>query len=137
MRRVINTAGFYGLFSLISGVFYREFTKFNNFEGVTVLKSIHSHLMVMGCFLFLIICLFIKNFNLNENKKFQKFNIIYNIGFILMITMFYVKGIVQILNLNLNKALSYSVSGISGVSHILLTIGLVYLFLSIKEEVLK
>ena len=41
MKRYANTAVVYAVIAMIFGVFYREFTKFNGFEGQTVLSAIH------------------------------------------------------------------------------------------------
>lgn len=133
MRKLINISGLYGLLSLLSGIFYREFTKFNGFEGETLLSLIHVHAMVLGAFLFLILALFAKDTNLIENKNFKKFNFIYNIGFPLMLLILYVKGITQVLQIELFKELLGSISGISGISHILISLALVYLFIALRN----
>ena len=49
MKKMIRIAFFYVILALIGGVFYREFTKFNGFTGVTVLADVHVHLMVHWC----------------------------------------------------------------------------------------
>ena len=40
-KKLANTAFFYAILSMIGGVFYREFTKLNNFTGVTRLSFVH------------------------------------------------------------------------------------------------
>ena len=45
---MINTSFVYLILALISGVFYREFTKFNGFTEKTTLGVVHTHLFVLG-----------------------------------------------------------------------------------------
>lgn len=133
MKKLINTAGIYGALALFSGVFYREFTKINNFEGDSMLSVAHTHFFAMGAFLFLIIGLFALNSKLIEDVKFKRFNLIYQIGFPMMMLMIYVRGILQVLGTELSNGLDAAISGISGVSHIIVTIALVYLFQALKN----
>lgn len=37
MKKYLNVSLIYAVAAMIGGVFYREFTKFNSFDGVTVL----------------------------------------------------------------------------------------------------
>lgn len=52
MKKYINTAFIYLIASLSAGVFYREFTKLNDFTAPTVLSVSHVHLFVLGTVLF-------------------------------------------------------------------------------------
>ncbi len=136
MKKVINTSFVYLILAMIGGVFYREFTKFNDFTGQTTLSVVHTHLLVLGVFFFLILALFIKNSpNILENKKFDKFYIVYNISVILFTVMLLVRGVVQVLGTSLSTGLNASISGIAGVSHILLTASLIYFFVILKKEI--
>ena len=135
MKRLINTSIFYMFIALISGVFYREFTKFNGFEGITTLSFTHVHAFVLGMFMFLILILFDKNFNITSNKKFNGFYFTYNIGLIGLITTLYVRGITQVLEMNLSSALNASISGLAGITHILLGIGVILLLFIIKGQI--
>ena len=45
----------YFVLAIAAGVFHREYTKFSGFTGKTVLGNVHTHLLVMGAFLFLIV----------------------------------------------------------------------------------
>ena len=38
----------YAISAMVGGVFYREFTKFNDFEGITMLGKVHTHLFLLG-----------------------------------------------------------------------------------------
>ena len=133
MKKLINTVGIYGILALGSGVFYREFTKFYNFEGKTILSVAHTHFFALGVFLFLFLSLFALNSNILEDAKFKRFHLIYNIGFPMMMVMIYIRGILQVLGTNLSNGLNSAISGVSGLSHIIMTIALVYLFQALKN----
>ncbi len=67
MKKILRTSMIYMILGLSFGVFYREFTKFNNFTEWTQLKVLHTHTLTLGMFFFLILLLFEKNFNLTEH----------------------------------------------------------------------
>ena len=133
MKKLINISGIYGLLALISGVFFREFTKAYNFTSHTSLGVAHVHLMVLGAFLFLVLSLFSRDTCIMDTGKFKKFMVTYNIGLPFMVIMFYVRGIIQVKSIEVSKAMNGMISGIAGISHLLVAIGLVFLFLSLKE----
>ena len=39
MKKYANSALIYAILAMVGGVFFREFTKFNGFEGATTLAS--------------------------------------------------------------------------------------------------
>ncbi|MDO4871055.1 MAG: DUF2871 family protein [Candidatus Saccharibacteria bacterium] len=53
--------------------FYREFTKFNHFTGRTSLAVVHTHLLVLGTLLCLILACLTARADLFKNKHFQIF----------------------------------------------------------------
>lgn len=136
MKRYINLAFIYSILALVAGVFYREFTKFNNFSEKTTLSIIHTHYFVLGMIFFILLLLFEKNFKFT-NKKTEKVVITYNIGLNITTIAFLIRGITQVLKLDLTKAYNASISGLAGIGHILLGISLVYLIFLIKKEVDK
>ncbi len=133
MNKYIKTSFIYVVLALLSGVFYREFTKFNLFDGRTVLSSTHTHFFVLGTFLFMIIAIMIKVQLLDENKHFHIFYRLYNIALPLSVIMLYIRGSIQVLGIELNKGINASVSGISGVAHILIAVAFLYLFFAFKH----
>ena len=48
MKKVMNSAIVYFILAMISGVFYREFTKWWDFSGATTLNVLHTHLLILG-----------------------------------------------------------------------------------------
>lgn len=134
MKKLINTAFLYAILGLIAGVFYREFTKFVGFEGYTTLSVLHTHFFTLGMFFFLIAALFEKALGITKNPKFKLFYLSYNIGFASMITMLAVRGITLTLQLDLSSGMNAAISGLSGLAHIILTVGIMYFFTILRKE---
>ncbi|MEG1981280.1 MAG: DUF2871 domain-containing protein [Clostridia bacterium] len=133
MKKLINTSFIYAIVGICCGVFYREFTKFTMFEGRTTLAFTHLHFLVLGTLVFLILALFSINTDLLEQKKFKLFFVTYNIGIIFMQVMFFVRGILQVLATPLSSGANAAISGITGVAHIIVTFGVVLLFLCLRK----
>lgn len=135
MKKMINTSFIYLILALAAGVFYREFTKFNGFVGKTTLGVLHTHLFVLGVLFFLIFALFIKNYpQILEHKGLNRFCLLYHISVALFSVMLLVRGIVQVLNVNLSAPANAAISGMAGISHILLAISFINFFLIIKKN---
>ncbi|MGL5439628.1 MAG: DUF2871 domain-containing protein [Filifactoraceae bacterium] len=138
MKKILNTAIIYFIFAIIAGVFYREFTKFNNYIGITTLSYVHTHLFVLGMIFFLIIASFInKDSSLVKDKLFDRFFTLYNIALSMMVTMLIIRGVVQVINIELTAAMDSAISGIAGISHILITISLTMFFYLLKKHLIK
>ncbi len=135
MKKLARLSFFYSMLGLLLGVFYREFTKLNNFTGETVLSGLHTHILVSGLFFFLIVLLLEKSFELTRHKHFNKFMITYNVGLILSVVMMAIRGCVEVLNLEITAAIDYSISGIAGISHIIMTIGYILFFLVLLNRI--
>lgn len=133
MKKYINLAFIYALAAMVCGIFYREFTKFNNFTQKTTLSVAHAHLFLLGAVLFLIIGIICEMSNLEMQKNFKRFFILYNIGLPFMVLMFMVRGVIQVLAIQLSKQMDAAVSGIAGISHVIVGISIVLLFVSLKQ----
>jgi len=133
MKKLINTSFVYAILAICGGVFYREYTKYMHFDGKTMLAFVHTHLFVLGMIMFLILALFAINTNLEKNKNFNKFLITYNVGIIGTVIMMIIRGILQVNGTILSSGISSMISGIAGLFHIVLTIGLVMLFMMLKN----
>lgn len=136
-KKILNTSFVYAILAMISGVFYREFTKFSGFIGKTALSVTHVHLFILGAFLFLVLLLLENQFKITNHKNFNKFYLTYNIGLISMVTMLYVRGIIQVKNIEITKAMNGAISGFSGVSHVILAAGIVIFYLTLKKVVIR
>ena len=133
MKKLINLSFIYFILAMIAGVFYREFTKFLDFTDKTTLSVIHSHLLTLGTFMFFILALFSINTNLLEHKKFNTFLKVYNISLPLMVITMVIRGVLQVLGIDLSSALNASISGISGIAHILMLISFLMLFSVLRK----
>lgn len=134
MKKYINTSFIYFIFAMIAGVFYREYTKILGFNGTTNLGLVHGHLLVLGMLMFLIMALFSARFDFESNKKIKLFYRIYNPGVIITAIMLFIRGLAQVNGSEISKGLNASISGISGIGHILVLVGLVFMFLALREE---
>ena len=133
MKKYINISLVYAAAAMAGGVFYREFTKFNQFTGVTALGKVHTHLFLLGMVVFLLVALFADRLALEKQKSFSTFMTVYNIGVPLTSVMLLVRGITQVLGLSLSKGASAAISGIAGIGHILTGVGIVLLLLALRK----
>lgn len=135
MKKYLNISLFYAIAAMIGGVFYREFTKWNGYDGVTVLGKVHTHLFMMGMMVFLMAALFAEHYELQKQKTFRIFMPVYNIGLAVTAVMMVVRGIAQVLNISLSSAANASISGIAGIGHMLTGVGIILFFVSLKKAV--
>ena len=71
MKKLFNLSFFYLILGLALGIFFREFTKFNAFTGITTLSAAHTHTLVLGFIFFLILIVLEKVFNISNIKYFS------------------------------------------------------------------
>ena len=133
MKKYVNVSLVYAVAAMAGGVFYREFTKFNQFTGVTALGKVHTHLFLLGMVVFLLVALFADRLALEKQKSFSTFMTVYNIGVPLTSVMLLVRGVTQVLGLSLSKGASAAISGIAGIGHILTGVGIVLLLLALRK----
>lgn len=133
MKKYLKFSLIYACAALICGVFFREFTKWNGYQGVTALGKAHAHLLMMGTMVFLIVALFSAQLELKESKLFRVFLRVYNIGLPITAGMMVIRGITQVLNIALSKAADASISGIAGIGHLLTGAGIILLLLSLMK----
>lgn len=134
MKKYINISFIYAIAAIVCGVFYREYTKIMGFTGRTTLAFTHLHLFALGVLMFLVVALFAIVTDVEQKKQFRLFMILYNIGLPFMVIMLFVRGILQVQNIALSAGLNASVSGISGISHIIMTIAIVLLFVCLRNS---
>ncbi len=138
MKKALNhllvSAFVYGGVGVASGLFYREFTKLNDFpEGAfTQLGLAHTHLLALGFFPFLILLGLEQAFRLSAaRKRFSWFLWLYHIGVSLTAAMLILHGSLTVLGLESSKM----ISGIAGLGHISLTAAIVLLFFVIRAAI--
>lgn len=134
MTTLFRTSLIYMIAGVASGVFYREFTKLNNFaEGqVTQLSFVHTHLLTLGFLVFLIVLLLEKSFTISRSPRlFKAFLWLYNIGLIVTAATLAWHGSLTVLGETSNAM----IAGIAGLGHITLTAGLVCFFIALGKAV--
>lgn len=132
MYKLFYAAFIYMALGVASGLFYREFTKANDFTDAqfTQLSVVHTHLLVLGFVVLLIVLILEKLFALSQSKLFAWFFWIYNLGLILTAAMLTVHGMQQVAGVESSKA----IAGIAGTGHMLLTAGMILLFLALRRR---
>lgn len=134
MKKVLNIAFFYAILGLVSGVYYREFTKMRDFAGETQLSVIHTHSFALGMIIMLIVYLFCYTMKIHTIKNFDVFFYFYNIGVLSTIALMAIRGTLQVLEFDISSGLDSAISGIAGLGHISVTIGLVMFFLLLRKN---
>lgn len=134
MKKIVNTALIYAIIAMLYGVIYREGSKFLELTEPTTWSLTHTHFFVLGMFFFLIVLILEKEFKITKDKKFNIFYIIYNIGLVLTGIMLWIRGFFDITK-STNITYDKIISGISGVGHILLGIGIVLFLIILKNKI--
>lgn len=119
---------------LISGVFYREFTKFYHFKNSTHLGKLHPHTLILGFIFFLLVYLIVRNYD-QEALAILKTSVrVYVSGLILTITMMMIYGVYDVVGQNQKLVSVGALEGFSGIGHILISIGILMILLKIKNN---
>lgn len=130
MRKYLNTATFYLVFGLALGVFHREFTKLNGFEGQTSLGLVHGHTIILGFMLFLIIMILDKLFNLSDVKAMSKWYVLYNLSLLYTIGTFIARGVLDVLGKDFA-----GLNHIAGLGHALLGGSLIWFVVILYKKI--
>ncbi|TDW71225.1 DUF2871 domain-containing protein [Kribbella pratensis] len=129
MRKIYVAAHVYMILGLVSGLYYRELTKAKDFTGDSQLGIVHTHILALGMLFFLIVLVLEKQFTLTSGKLFDAFFWVYNAGLALTIGMMLVRGTMTVLGHQAGAALD----GISGLGHIVITLGLIFFFVNLGK----
>ena len=133
IKRYANLALIYAVVAMVFGVFYREFTKFNDFSGQTRLSVLHTHYFMLGMFFFLILMLMEKVFSFSGEST-VKILIVYQVGLNITGLGFLLRGLMQVWGEQLSKGMDASISGIAGIGHILTGVCIVLLLLNVRKK---
>lgn len=128
-RKLYFSAAAWTAIGLLGGLFYREFTKFNDwtYPRFTQLSTVHTHALALGALIFLIVLVLERTFKLSQaSKDLSRFVMVWNISLSLTVGMQLIKGCLQVLG---NPIADHAaIAGMSGLGHIGLTIGFGLLF---------
>lgn len=134
-KRVFNLGFIFAIVGIFAGAFYREFTKFLGFTGPTTMSLVHTHLISLGSFMFLILGLIFIVLDMEETKRLNNLITLYLIGVIGNAGVMFTRGMLEVLNIEITRGINGSLSGVSGIAHILLTIGLVWILNIVRKSV--
>ena len=133
MKKLFYAAFAYMLVGVLSGLFYREFTKANDFPSgeFTQLGLAHTHLLTLGFIVLLIVLVLEKQFTLSRSKLFGWFFWVYNAGVIVTSAMLIWHGTLTVLGQESNAM----IAGIAGLGHIAITAGMIVFFVALRRAV--
>lgn len=134
MKKIVNTALIYAIVAMICGIAYRETSRWIGLTDANTWSLTHTHFFVLGMFFFLMVLLLEKEFHITKDKKFKAFYSVYNIGLIITGIMLWIRGIADIIN-DFYVKYDKMISGISGIGHILLGIGIILFFIIVKDRI--
>lgn len=143
MKKYIKYAVIFLSLGIIFGVFYREFSKAYGVVNVyTTLGLAHTHFLVLGVAFILIIGLVTEKLQKHENKLFKWSFRIYSSGVLGAGLLMVTRGVLDVLeksgksDYTVSSGLNGAISGISGIFHAVLGIGLTLIFVSwlLKEK---
>lgn len=135
MTRLLRTAFAYMLLGVLSGLFYREYTKAADALGAdTQLSILHTHLLALGMMVFLVVLALDALLSLTGRRSFTVFYWTYNIGLLVTVAMQAVRGVLTLDGQD-PATTSAAIPGIAGLGHILLTVGLISLFVALGAAI--
>ncbi len=133
VKILVNSAFGYAVAGLASGLYYRELTKAQDFDGPTLLSTVHTHFLVLGVLFLLIVAVFERLLVLSASPLHRWFTVTFHAGLILTVSMQLVHGTMQVFG----KEGSAAISGIAGIGHVLLTVAFVVFFLALRSAVVR
>lgn len=131
MKALINSAFAYTVIGLLSGVYYREMTRSQDYEGFTQLSVVHTHLLALGTIFLLIVAMCEWQFGLSSRRQFRWFLGTFHAGLVITVSMLLVRGTMQVYD----QGDPAAISGIAGLGHILLAVALVLFFVMLRGAV--
>ncbi len=136
IKNIYDTSICYLIMGLVAGVFYREFTKFFDFTAESHLSKLHVHTIVLGCLVLLMLYILVNKIDKNISKNIEKSFHIYNIGLVITLVSMTVYGIFDVVGDGKNIININAISGISGIGHIILAIGIIMIFMRVRNEMI-
>ncbi len=128
MKKMLGISVSYLLFGLIVGLFFHEAAYYTNFDGKSVLGVVHGHALALGTAVFLAIPVLMQVFHLEQHKSFRLFVYTYNAGLWATLVFMTIRGLVQLFSFPISSFADHMIGGLAGISHIVLTVGIYFLF---------
>ncbi len=124
----------YFVFGLAAGLVNHEVAYWTRFTGESVMAVVHTHAILLGGLVFLLMPLFMKSFGLEKQKSFRGFLWVYNIGLVMTLGVMTARRMSQLLMKPFPGVWDHMVGGIAGIGHIILTAGLGFLFHALMKS---
>lgn len=118
------------MLGLIAGVFYRELTRMSDFTGETVLKGVHTHILVLGFVFFLVVLLLEKNLGISNLKSAKAWLITYQVALVTVVATMVARGVAQVKGFEIA-----GLSHMTGASHALLGIALIWFMILLGKAI--
>lgn len=118
------------MLGLIAGVFYRELTRMSDFTGETVLKGVHTHILVLGFVFFLVVLLLEKNLGISDLKSTKAWLITYQVALVTVVATMVARGVAQVKGFEIA-----GLSHMAGASHALLGIALIWFMILLGKAI--
>nr|WP_288832316.1 DUF2871 domain-containing protein [uncultured Corynebacterium sp.] len=131
MRKLFTAAAVYVVLGLAACLFYRSFTVATDHFEPTQLNTLHTHLLVLGTFFFLIALALDKVFGFSRQEGFMGWFIAHNVGIVWTTGFMMANGIVH--TLSGPEAWSEMWAGMSGLGHIILTVTFAWFFILLNK----
>lgn len=132
MKRLMYSSALYTLLGMLSGLFYREMSKGENFNGYSQLNVTHTHFLVLGTIMFLIFMIIEHQLKLTKNMKlFNYFFYVFHLGLLVTVAMQFINGIATMKDFSVSPA----IAGIAGLGHILITIAFILFFVLLNKRI--
>lgn len=134
VKTLYNLALTWLILGLVSGVFYREWTKLAEFTGATQLSTLHTHMLALGLIMHLVLLALDRGFRISGHKLFTASIWVYNAGLTVTVLLMLVRGLLQVDGGELPMP-DAAISGMAGLGHIIMSIGLGMLFKVLGDRV--
>lgn len=135
MKKMIHISAVYLIFGLVTGLFYHEAAYYTGFEGESVLGLVHSHALALGTLVFLALPVLMQVFHIEQQKSFRRFLYTYQTGLVMTLAFMSIRGIVQLFVLPISSFWDHMIGGLAGIGHVILTIGIYFLFRTLLSAV--
>lgn len=131
MTSLWRAAVVYLTLGLAGGLGYRTLTHAQDFEGTTQLAVVHTHLLVLGFLVMLVLLLLDRTIGLGTHRTFRVGLGVYHAGMALSAGMMVLKGALTVLGTWTDRPMW---AGIAGLGHVLLTVGLALFMLALRRS---
>ena len=132
LNLLYRSAASWTVLGLASGLYYREFTKANDFSGDTQLTVAHTHALALGTLMTLALLGLAVALRITD-RRFRWGVLAWQAGLGITFGALLVKGSLQVLDHS--AADSPALAGIAGLGHMTLTAAFIFLFLGLGTAI--